>query len=181
MPVRDTTRVTRARRLIRRNSCSDINLEEFVRFSKMAMMPCVNAAGEYALALFYSKASGCLFERLFGRERESGNTIIWFTEGFVLYMREEVGFIDRECFFKYTEQFVEHVPDLATGWSKVLLRIDCYRSHMGVHILNYLQNNGVVVNPLRGPSSDNAQSCDVQLFGVFEKTLNEEFVVLMTP
>ena len=54
-PGRDASGRTQAKRFTRQNASTDVKLEEFIRTSRMTMMPCVSASGECAPPLFVFK------------------------------------------------------------------------------------------------------------------------------
>lgn len=72
-------------------------------------------------------------------------------EGIVTYRKAQAEFlVPKSTEFDIV---VRHLRDLTVGGRKVLLSFDGYRSHMGLGVMEYLDQNGVVVYTLPKHSS----------------------------
>lgn len=137
------------------------------------MMTCVNAEVDYASILFVFKGKWMPFERLFERQKMKWkHYYLVYREGLccIYAKRLEVSTVNASLNGRNNLLKKHGIKPLGR---KVFLTFDGYWSHMGIRVLNYLQNNDVVSYALPEDTSGKTHPCDVQLFGVFKKTPNE--------
>lgn len=173
-PGKDVAGASSSRRYTTRSRTGDMRVPDFASTHRTTMMPVVSAAGETGPVLFVFKGSALPY-----REVSRGSTVVtetfadYLPRGAVITTRADCGGVNSNNFYLWAQHFVAHIAPLTNGGRKVLLIYDAYRAHMTLRVLEFFDKNNVVAYALPAHTSGKTQPCDVVLFGVFKKKLND--------
>eukprot|EP00171_Calliarthron_tuberculosum_P023847 IDg23847t1 len=173
-PGKDVDGAPTARHYLTRQGGSDMRAADFKQLHRITMMPVISAAGDYGPTLFAFKGKALPYRSVV----RGGNVVAetyadYLPRSSVISVREDRGGVNSDNFLQWAKMFVAHVKDLTTAGRKVVLTYDAYRSHMTLRALECFEKNNVEVYALPAHTSGKTQPCDVVLFGVFKKRLNE--------
>eukprot|EP00171_Calliarthron_tuberculosum_P002526 IDg2526t1 len=173
-PGKDVDGAPTTRHYLTRQGGSDMRVADFKQLHRITMMPVVSAAGDYGPTLFVFKGRALPYRSVVRGGHVVAETYAeYLPRNAVISTRDDRGGVDGDNFLQWAKLFVAHVKDLTAGGRKVLLTYDAYRSHMTLRALELFEKNNVQVYALPAHTSGKTQPCDVVLFGVFKRRLNE--------
>ena len=149
-------------------------MPEFVRASRITVVPVISAAGETGTPLFVFKGKRMPYRHVVVDGMVRVETYAQcLPRNACVAMREENGGVDSTNFLHWVKEVMQSVADLTANGRDVLLTYDAYSAHMSLAVLLMLHAHRIVVYALSAHSSTKTQPLDVVAFSVLKREISK--------
>jgi len=181
-PDRDRLGRSKRKHYGTRSTPIEQKLVQFTYKNRVTIMPVIFADGTATAPLFVFKDSKQPYRIIqHGRVTVTEMLEDCLPRKSLVFMREDIGGVDKRVFFEWAKHFVKDTADLRANARKILLIYDAYRSHMSLDVLLYFEKNGIIAFALPAHTSGITQPLDVGIFQPFKAALHNVIRSMCSP